>query len=162
MTETAHPDRRLPVRKLAQHILWLRGAKDTTPRGLIKLAYLSHAWSLGINGHGLADEDVVTGRFGPIFRSLDDELAILGTKPVTPDVVTPEDQSEHLGNEDAAVVDLIMRIYGKLPDAKLSALTHMPETPWSRVHAEQGIGAVIPTEAIQEHYYNLLAAADAQ
>jgi uncharacterized phage-associated protein len=161
MTQTAPPNRRLSAMKLAEHILWLRRAEDTTPRGLIKLAYLSHAWSLGINGHGLVDEDVVTGRFGPIFQSLDDELAILGTKPVTPDVVAPEDQSERLDDVDADVVKLITRIYGELPDARLSALTHMPETPWSRVHAEQGIGAVIPTEAIQEHYSKLLAA-DAQ
>ena len=135
---------------LAEHILWLRGQQGhtTTPRGLIKLVYLCHAWHLGLHGRGLVNEPVVTGKFGPIFRSLDDQFAIFGNEQISGVRVRDHSGSIH----DANLVQTVNKVYGKEPDDVLSALTHLPGTPWVTVHGEHGEDAEIPDALIKKHY----------
>lgn len=145
----------LAAKSLAEHILWLKKGQDTTPMGLIKLVYLCHAWALGF-GHGrLVDESVITGRFGPIFESLENELAIFGSRPVEPPFFQVQDHTEELGKW-APMVSKVIDTYGKLEDSTLSFLTHQSGTPWTQVHTAEGEGAVISDEIIQGYFKKLI------
>lgn len=134
---------------VAEHILWLRRKDRTTPRGLIKLVYLCHAWTLGLLGKSLVDKPVTVGRFGPVYKDLEYKYEIYGNEPIPK---TGSDHSATLGEEVSSIVAKINEVYGKLPVEKLSDLTHMKGTPWSRQHECNGEGSEIPDNLIQDYY----------
>ena len=68
----------LPANTVAEHLLWLRGDRPTTPLHVVKLVYLCHGWMLGIKGQPLIDEPIVTGRYGPVIQSVYDRYAVFG------------------------------------------------------------------------------------
>ena len=149
MTPPTEDDVLVPAKTLADHILWLRRDRTTTPRGLIKLVYLSHAWCLGLRGKPLVTESVMAGRFGPIFTTLDREYALFGSGPIVDD--NGRDNTGKLRSV-LGLIEEVNKVYGAMPDERLSMLTHLPDTPWSKVHGTAGEGAKIDNELIREYY----------
>lgn len=140
---------------VAERLLWLRRDQETTPLHIVKLVYLCHGWMLGITGDPLVAEPVVTGRFGPVLRSLYDRYEIFGAEQID----GPEQNGvEHpeLAPIHRAVIDFVHGAYKDELDTDLSELTHEPGTPWSEIYTSQGLDAVIPAELIQSHYRQML------
>ena len=136
---------------VAEHILWLRKTGQTTPRGLIKLVYLCHAWALGTLGRGLVSDPVTVGRFGPIYQGLQDKYEVYGNGPIPTRTLfglSGRDRTPALGAEFTDMIRKVNSAYGNLPDEKLSGLTHMSGTPWS-VQSVHGEGAEIPDSLMQ-------------
>ncbi len=140
---------------VAERLLWLRRDRETTPLHIVKLVYLCHGWMLGITGKPLVAEPVVTGRFGPVLRSLYDRYEIFGDERI----FGPEQKGvEHgeLASVQRAVIDFVHEAYKGVRDTELSEITHEPGTPWSKISESKGLDAVIPSALIQSHYRQML------
>ena len=146
--------RKLPAGTVAEHILWLRGDRPTTPLHIVKLVYLCHGWMLGLKGQPLVDEPIVTGRYGPVVQSIFDEYKAFGDGPITG--VKGVDHTDVLSDLEASVVNFVHAVYEDYSDTELSELTHQPETPWSEIYKSEGLGVEIPQALIAAHYENMI------
>jgi uncharacterized phage-associated protein len=138
---------------VAQQVLWLRRDIDTTPMDVLKLVYLCHGWMLGYHNVGLIDEAVEAWTYGPVVPSLYHRYKVYGGGIV---IGEPADQSGFLSPDMNVLVDHFVHLYRPFSPFQLSALTHQPDTPWDITRRRAGIGSVIPTELIRDHYRRLI------
>lgn len=69
---------------IANFFLWnadKEGIKDMTPMKLIKLVYISYAWSLAIYQNKLFNERIEAWRYGPVIPSIYHEFKRWETLP---------------------------------------------------------------------------------
>ena len=123
--------------------------KPLTNMQVLKLAYFAHAWSLALLKDPLVKQDVVAWTHGPVIVDVYEPLKGYGSQEITKLIdVTPEEFSE----EEKDIMNQVYDQYGPLHAFNLSALTHVPGTPWFRVWNDKGMGAKIPERMIQRHY----------
>ena len=146
--------KQLPASTVAEHILSLRSGRDTTPLHIVKLVYLCHGWMLGLKNQPLIDEPIVTGRYGPIVQSVFDEYKRFGDGPIVG--VKGVDHTADLSDLESSVLTFVHMIYEDYADTELSAMTHEPETPWSEVYHNEGLGVEIPQKMIADHYAKMI------
>jgi uncharacterized phage-associated protein len=124
---------------------------EVTPLALIKLVYLSHAWSLAILGHSLIEEDVVAWKYGPnieeLYRTLPKEGVV--TSPLS------KSYPEFTSSAKRIVTQVIDK-YGKLEPRKLSAFCNKEGSPWDIIWNVYERPAIIPKSLIREYYEGLL------
>ncbi len=124
---------------------------NLTPLKLIKLCYISYGWYLALTDKEkvLINEKPEAWGFGPVFPTLYNNLKKYKKSAIkepiefiTTDLITPE---------DSKFLDKIWDIYGKKDGIYLSAITHTPNTPWSKTYP-LGYNLEIPDDLIFEHY----------
>ncbi|AYN14306.1 hypothetical protein CHR29_03785 [Pseudomonas monteilii] len=122
----------------------LRGnIKNLTPMKLQKLLFFAQSWHLRKNGaHApLFDDNFARWKYGPVIPSLYHELKTYGSKPITSTLsnVDIDDDFEVVlvtpsipaSDADAhALIDAIIKKYGRLTGSQLSFLTHEEGTAW--------------------------------
>ena len=143
---------------LAEHILWLRRAQDTTPMHVLKLAYLAHGWGLGWGDDPLLDEPVEAWTYGPVVPSVYRRYKSFVRDPVTTQVI---DRSDQFSFDHLETIEIVVKNYLDHTAIYLSNLTHIKGSPWDIVIQKSGVGAIIPDEIIKEYYANLAAEATA-
>lgn len=141
--------------------------KKLTSMQIQKLVYITHGWYLAICHDPLVDEIVQAWDYGPVYPSLYHSFKDFGSSPVERDYTTWEDTEENsLGfkkivprltsthDRELDAIKSIWRIYGRMTGEKLSQLTHMPNTPWSKARAMYPGMRGIPIEnsSIRNHY----------
>ena len=140
----------LPPRTVAEQILWLRQDVPTTPMHVLKLAYLSHGWMLGVFGRGLIAEPAEAWRYGPVVPTVYHTYKSFRGDPID---VPPPDRSADLDESQHALLGAVLRAYRGYSAWDLSAITHQPGTPWHEVYnGGRGEGAIIPDSVIGRHY----------
>lgn len=140
-----------------------------TQMQLQKLVYIAHGWNLAINGEKLTHDDPQAWDYGPVYRDLWQALKAYGRLPVKREIRNGEylpemldDQTAalparaRLSEEERAIIDRVYQSYGGFHAFKLSALTHEPGTPWTKVYAEgSGRFQEITPDQIQEYFSGL-------
>jgi uncharacterized phage-associated protein len=123
---------------------------------LLKLAYISHGWMLGVYNKPLLKEKAEAWQYGPVIPSLYQRYKQFGGGQIT-DV--PKAEPKGLSPEEKDVIGQVWNIYGKYNGLQLSALTHQVGTPWDITRKAACANAVISDELIQDHYQSLAAKA---
>jgi len=142
--------------KVAKYILWYSRQTPITPMQLLKLAYISHGWMLGLYGKPLLAESAEAWRYGPVIPSIYHCYKKFGGNFITD---TPQAEPEGLSDQEKNLIQQVWDIYGKYSGLQLSALTHKPDTPWDITRKCVGNGAAISNDLIEEHYRSLAAKA---
>lgn len=96
---------------------------------LQKLLYYVQAWSLGINGEVMFDDDFEAWVHGPVNRSIFErfqDTKILYSEIDLEDRINP---NVELTEDDEEFVEYILENYGGMSGAALERLTHQ-EKPW--------------------------------
>jgi uncharacterized phage-associated protein len=60
-----------------------------------------------------------------------------------------------LSNDAKSLIASVYKTYGHLSGTQLSNMTHLPNTPWSKIWTGAGQNSIIPNELIQAHYKHL-------
>lgn len=126
---------------------------------LQKLTYIADGWNLAIAGVPLVNVQPEAWDNGPVFRGIWDRIRDLGVtvagKVRDYDGSVPVAQ---LSPSEEAVIQHVWRKYGGKSAAELSAMTHQPNTPWTRAYYSKGRNARIPNDDIRAHYLALAQA----
>ena len=142
------------TRTVAEQLLWLRREVITTPMHLLKLAYISHGWMLGLTGDVLLYEPTEAWRYGPVVPSVYRRYKAFGGQPID---LTPVDRSADLNSVQRSVVEAVDDVYRDCTALELSGLTHRQGTPWQKTVRRHGVGAIIPNSVILEYYKEFLS-----
>ncbi len=137
-----------------------QGGQPLTPLQLIKLTYMTHGWGFVFLNEALLNEPVQAWQYGPVMPSLYYAVRHYRSSPVI-DLIPGDVDPQPLPDRVRELIDAVYQRYRHLSGTQLSAMTHMPNTPWSQAWHERGQNAVIPNEAIAAHYherYRALAA----
>ncbi len=127
-------------------------AEDSlTNMQLQKLVYIASGFHLGFTGKPLIHDKVHAWQFGPVIPCLYDALRKFGNGPVTERLETGDSIPRDSFAFD--VISQVLQGYGKMSGPKLSALTHLPGSPWHKTwERDENRFGVIPVEMITEHY----------
>ena len=168
------PSAHYSAKNVANYFLKTYGKKrGISPLKLQKLVYLAHGWHLALHDRALvADENAEAWQYGPVFPSLCQEFSEFGRGPITrladdyqtvdprtgkvKLVVTPD-----IPKSDTPVrrlLDRIWDVYGDLSPWQLSAMTHLPDSPWDTTRKQSGgkNNANIDDGTIKKHYRKLI------
>lgn len=140
--------------KVAREILNLGKEDDRplTPLELIKLTYIAHGWSLGLNEKPLVSENAEAWQYGPVFPGLYHALKRYKANPVEEVPVGEEEYFvEEPTEDDMKIIRSVYKSYKKYNGIQLSTLTHQPGTPWDRTW-KKSQGSIIKNKVIKEHF----------
>lgn len=131
-----------------------RQGKVLTPLQLMKLVYIAHGWSLGLNRGDLFRERIEAWKYGPVIPDLYQATKQYGRNAIPftkiADGPMPVDQSTE------ELLKWVVDQYGDRSGTALSALTHRSGTPWDQVYVDGVFGIEIPDSLIKTHYETLL------
>ena len=147
--------------KVANAFLALAGSArppiPMTPLKIIKLVYIANGWAHPLLGTRLVREDAEAWTYGPVVPDLYHAVRRYRAAPIIGPIPGAEDADE-LTDREEQLVATVFNAYGMLSGTQLSALTHLPGTPWSITWADgAGQNTVIPDELIASHYTALEA-----
>lgn len=125
-----------------------------TPMQLLKLVYIAHGWSLGLNNKNLIAEDVMAWKYGPVIPELYREIKSYKSNKITHDLLI--DNDIQIIDGDNLLIDEVYSKYGKFTGIELSGITHKQGTPWSKTWKSNPWG-VIDDSDIDNYYKELLA-----
>lgn len=118
---------------------------------LIKLVYLCHGWMLGICGRPLTADGVEAWRYGPVPPEVYFKYKAFRGDPI--DYSESSDSENLFNDEQRALIEEVLSVYGKFEGWELSSLTHTPGSPWDQVYKNgKGLGAIIPNKLIRNYY----------
>lgn len=140
-----------------------------TPMKLVKLAYISKGWYLGLtDGNELFQDDIQAWKYGPVVAAVyykfrhygkgnineqAKEYRIGANRQIVLDQPMVKDQNV------IKFLDRIWEVYKCYDGIELSAMTHRPDTPWDIAYNKLGgkhvDGFVIPNDLIKTHYQAL-------
>ena len=134
-----------------------------TQMQLHKLLYYAHGWHLGFNASPLLDEQIEAWRYGPVVPSIYREFKMFGSRPIDRLATQFDWRANRFVNvppvrsSDELVHGLLTRVwtvYGKFTAARLSALTHQADSPWTEAKRDNPgcVYFVIPDESIRNHF----------
>ena len=126
-----------------------------------KLAYIANGWNLAINGEPLIDEAPKAWDNGPVYKSIWDHIKEYGYGGPNCELIDPRSNrpiTETLSASESDVIDHVWKKYGHMSAQRLSAMTHQPETPWSKAYFGRGRNADLDNDEIKSHYVALAMA----
>ena len=112
-----------------------------TPLKLQKLVYFAHGWYLALAKQPLINETVEAWPYGPVIPGLYQEFKAWGKNNITKAAkgfaingTTFYEYDLEIDKDDQIRVflDKIWNKYGKLDGYLLSAITHLPGSPWDK------------------------------
>ena len=142
------------TRLVAEQLLWLRREVATTPMHVLKLAYVSHGWMLGLMEDVLLYEPIEAWRYGPVVPSIYHRYKAFRGQPID---LTPVDRSGDLDRTQRSVIEAVDDVYRDFTAVELSSLTHRKGTPWHQTVRAHGVGAIIPNGVISSYYKEFFA-----
>lgn len=134
-----------------------------TPMQVLKLVYIAHGWCLGYFKRPLITEPVQAWKYGPVIRSLYDDMKKYGSGAISellPTAPFPWVRSAEVGPDVAPLLDSVWNSYARFSGVQLSAMTHLPGTPWHKAWTQGGHAsrcAIIDDAVIQQHYEQKIA-----
>jgi uncharacterized phage-associated protein len=131
-----------------------RREKSLTPLQLMKLVYISHGWSLGLDRGDLFSNRIEAWKYGPVIPDLYRATKSYGRDPIPLDKIDLRAMS--VDTATSAFLEKVFEKYGHLSWYQLSQLTHRAGTPWQQVYDPLEMGTEIPDGIIREHYKGLL------
>ena len=161
------------AKAIANYFLAHYGQRQISPLRLQKLVYICHGWYLALRNAELVDDEYAEAwEHGPVFPSLYHEFKDFGAKPITrkaQELVLKEDRFgfrtivPEIRNDDHdthGFLDEVWVVYEDYTAGQLSALTHAPGTPWSKVRDQDPYkrNAIIPNDLIKRHYLDKVEA----
>lgn len=117
-----------------------------TPMKVLKLVYIASGWYLAQTDEKLINDRIEAWQFGPVVPSLYHRFSHFGSAAITEQPrkpVFPQPLEE--------LLSIIWNVYGSVSARDLSALTHLPGTPWTETYNGRRSTA-IPPELIRKHY----------
>ncbi len=146
-------------RAIANKILDIRSetGEPLTIMQLIKLVYIADGWALALLGKPLSSEAPQAWQYGPVYPSVYRAFSGMGARPVEGRAYvrgTTIPISGDLSAEEASLIDMVVRGYGKLSAYQLSRLTHQSGTPWSKAY-EEGLYTEIDADEMLAHFESL-------
>lgn len=155
--------------EIANEFLRLAGGKLTQMQ-VQKLAYIAHGWNLVVNKEPLISERPEAWQYGPVYPDLYEHTKYFGKDPIGREI-TPDDGmfARFFGSSEKPepaykadltvgernVIAAVWKRYGSLSAARLSELTHQPDTPWYEAYSKSGRGTKLEDVSIKEHYLKL-------
>lgn len=130
--------------------------KQLTNMQLQKLVFIAQGYFLAIHGIPLHFHNTHAWQWGPVIPKLYKSLQKYGSDFVTEtletiDKIEPE-------TKEADIIKAVLDNYGHYSGGQLSALTHRPNTPWSKTW-EKDKFSIIDNDLIEKHYKELLETA---
>lgn len=125
-----------------------------TQMQLLKLVYIAHGWMLGAYDEPLINNQIQAWKYGPVIPDLYSKIKIFGSSEITIPSLT-NGQDDAFTEEEIDTLEFVLEVYGDHSAARLSQITHMPNTPWSAVYNENGWAEEIPDSLIRNHYKEL-------
>jgi uncharacterized phage-associated protein len=127
-----------------------------TPMKLLKLVYIAHGYMLGRHGKPMLEEPVMAYIYGPVVPSIYNAVRHYRSSPVPriPGVTNVA----VLGEDEIAIIEEVLRIYGGYCAATLSAAMHQEGSPWNQTWNIRGEPTPISNDLIRYFYAQALAA----
>ena len=140
-----------------------RRESDSWPQQMLvqKLAYIANGWNLAINGEPLIDEVPIAWDNGPVYKSIWDHIKEYGYGAPNCSLISPVTKKpvkEALSPSETDIVNHVWKKYGHMSASRLSAMTHEPETPWSKAYFGRGRNSALDNDEIKDHYVALAMA----
>ena len=154
---------------IANEFLRKAAGAALTQMQLQKLVYIAHGWKLGLVGEPLTTDQPEAWAYGPVYPDLYDHTKFFGRGPIGREITPDDDEAArffirqrseavpyraNLDNQERQIIDHVWKRYGGLSGARLSSLTHQPNTPWSETY-DGGRNRTISNDVIQAHYDEL-------
>lgn len=146
------------ARVVANRLLEVAAAENSslTPMQVLKLVYIAHGWSLGLDGRALIDQPVEAWQYGPVISDLYSAMKHFGGDAVRgPLPLGWGGRADELTQRERDLVDQTYHLYGRMNGVQLSRITHADNTPWQQTYAPGRFGVEIPRDLIAEHYRRL-------
>ncbi|MBF7693293.1 Panacea domain-containing protein [Acinetobacter pollinis] len=142
--------------QVADKILELGREKglEFTQMQLLKLVYIAHGWMLGAYNKPLICNQIQAWKYGPVIPDLYSSIKVFGASKINTDSLVGT-QKDIFTEDELDVMEFTLKAYGDNSAAKLSNITHMPDTPWSSVYNNDGWAEEIPDALIKQHYKKL-------
>jgi len=141
-----------------------REGRAVTPMQLIKLVYIAHGWHLGYLDRPLINETVQAWKYGPVIKSLYDQVKRYGSGAVREPLrssALPWLREAQMDETKRLTLDHVWTHYAGFSGVQLSSMTHMPDTPWYVAWHQQGGSnqyfAEIDDRLINDHYKSKIA-----
>ena len=128
--------------------------KALSPMALNKLAYIAHGWHLGLTQMPLFREGVEAWKYGPVIPVLYRITKECGRSDIPPNFLG-EGPNPRVSQSDAEYIASVASAYRGYSAIDLSAMTHAPGTPWTKIYTSERTGATIPNDLIAQHYRSL-------
>ncbi|RNJ79595.1 MAG: DUF4065 domain-containing protein [Nitrosopumilus sp. B06] len=139
-----------------------------TPMQVIKLAYMSHGYTLALTDEPLFSDKVEAWKYGPVISSLYhalkkyrnapiDSLYACGTRIGSQELDKRTSEIRvTIGDSKAGIIQKVVDMYGDHSALELSGGTHKEGTPWQKVY-KKGVQFIeIPNEIIKDYYLKLV------
>jgi len=117
-----------------------------------KLVFLAHGYHLAILGQPLYSHATYAWPFGPVVRTLYEQLRQYGNGEVTAALPTKDQVAA-----DSVAADIIAGVwegYGDRTGSQLSALSHKKGSPWRQTWEKDKFGVILP-DTIAAYYKSL-------
>ena len=152
-----------PVVVVGDYITGLGGGVFTMFQ-VLKMALLSHGYTLAIRGKPLFVEEIQAWRYGPVIPALYNALRVHGGAPIprlyscrTP-VIGP-DLGGRMGElagmfepENLEIVEKTVETFRDYKAFQLSYITHMDGSPWKAAYGRDGLYAPIEDGEMMSYY----------
>lgn len=147
-------------RAIANEILLVAGKNGMplTIMQVIKLAYMSHGFSLSILDRPMSAHEVQAWQYGPVFPHVYKAFKKAGSLPVgylADNKETGIPFSARLDDDEKKIIESVVKNYGGMHVFELSNIMHRDGTPWSVTFKEKGPYSPIPNELIKSHFLSL-------
>lgn len=146
------------ARLVANRFLELADAdgRPLTPMQVLKLVYIAHGWSLGLNGRPLIEQPIEAWQYGPVIKDLYNAMKGFGGGAVRGPLPSAYGaRADDLSSSDDALVRRVYSLYGQMSGVQLSRITHAQGTPWQQTYTPGSFGDIIDDGRIAEHYRRL-------
>lgn len=141
--------------------------KDLTPMKLQKLVFIANGWMLALEGKPLIKSNFEVWRHGPVEPTLYHALKKYGSGPITRKITSWKVSDDNdfrtitpvVPASDEVFQELLSEVwntYGDEDAFTLSAITHLPDSPWSMIKNKFGFNKIIPNNVIKNYYSGLL------
>ena len=127
-----------------------------TPMQVQKLAYFSHAWSLGLGYGPLFQDAVESWQYGPVIRSVYHALKSYRGGPVTKPILSDLSEERTFTPSEATVIKAVYQQYRDLEGIKLSQMTHAEGSPWQQIYLRDKRRAILPNPVMRDYYAVLI------
>jgi len=121
-----------------------------TPMQLVKLTYIAHGWSLGLERGALFNNRIEAWKYGPVIPDLYQVTKKYGRKYIPFDLI--ETDSSKIDEATRTFLQSVYNAYKKFDGIQLSYLTHMSGTPWDALYRDGIQHIEIPDDLIEKHY----------
>lgn len=132
-----------------------KGQKLTNMQ-LQKLVFLANGLFLAKTSFPLTFHNVHAWKWGPVFPQLYKRFSAYGASQIVAPAAC-EEAAVEVGSKEDAMIRLVWEKFGGFSGAKLSAITHQPDSPWEVTWKAEQYG-VISSDLIRDFYQKQLNA----